>query len=531
MEKREVKIGQTDYSVLILIKDTAFAPKTGLTNLSAGIDVCYTRVETDNDVVLVAGAPVALASPALTDPHLDWGFLEVDATNAPGLYRLDLPDAVFATGAWMAFVSLIATGCTPTHIEFILIPALPYDGVKLSAAGVDDIWDETITGHMVANSAGQYFNALIARVAQCGDAGSVSTIDLDAAAAAVNDFYKGQLIAIVYGTGVGQARACTAYDGATKIATINPDWATSPDGDSWFVIFNTGSSIVSSIDDDALAQIQAEMEENGASILDTIRDKLPSRSYLAGSTVTTGAVVDTVVLAEGSSDAVIADAVWNALTATYGIVAGNFGYILKAIIAAAVESAMFTGTPSDAELATLALYELGQEGITNFDDGTKRSILCKFFYPIIRDAVLRAYPWNFAIEYQTLAQEVAAPLYGYTYSYALPTDPYCLRALDMEETENDATFKIKGRHLYTDEGTVKLRYIARITNSGLYDSLFREALIARLAATLAYSVTRDKVLAQAQWALYEAKLREARTMDGMEGTVDEYESDDLTSVR
>jgi hypothetical protein len=128
--KQEVKIGQTDYTVLILIRDsTTGAPKTGLTFESAGIDVCYVRVETDNDVTVTAGAPVALATPALTDPHLDWGFLEVDATNAPGLYRLDLADGVFATGAWSAVVSLICTGCDPVHLEFVLVPEAPYTGV------------------------------------------------------------------------------------------------------------------------------------------------------------------------------------------------------------------------------------------------------------------------------------------------------------------------------------------------------------------------------------------------------------------
>ncbi len=133
--KQEVKIGQTDYTVLILIRDTAGAPKTGLTNASAGIDVCYTRVQTDNDVVLTAGAPVALATPALTDVHLDWGFLQVDATNAPGLYRFDIADGVFASGAWSAVVSLIATGIDPCQIEFILVPVDPYTGVNVSTIG------------------------------------------------------------------------------------------------------------------------------------------------------------------------------------------------------------------------------------------------------------------------------------------------------------------------------------------------------------------------------------------------------------
>jgi len=133
--KQEVKIGQTDYTVLILIRDTAGAAKTGLTYASAGIDVCYTRVETDNDVVLTAGAPVTTT---LTGTHVDWGFVLVDDTNAPGLYKLDIADGVFATGAWSAVVSLICTGCDPVHIEFVLVPDAPLDGVKVaSQADID----------------------------------------------------------------------------------------------------------------------------------------------------------------------------------------------------------------------------------------------------------------------------------------------------------------------------------------------------------------------------------------------------------
>jgi hypothetical protein len=52
------------------------------------------------------------------------------------------------------------------------------------------------------------------------------------------------LIAIVLGTGAGQARTCTGYDGTTKIATVHPSWATNPDGASYFAVINTGSTVV-----------------------------------------------------------------------------------------------------------------------------------------------------------------------------------------------------------------------------------------------------------------------------------------------
>ena len=120
--KQEIKLGTTDYTAFILIRDTAGAAKTGLAFGSAGMDVSYARVETDNDVVVAGALSLAdLATPALTDPHLDWGFLEVDATKHPGLYRLDIADEVFAAGAWSGVVTVIGTGLDPVHIEYILV--------------------------------------------------------------------------------------------------------------------------------------------------------------------------------------------------------------------------------------------------------------------------------------------------------------------------------------------------------------------------------------------------------------------------
>lgn len=144
--KQEVKIGQTDYTVPVLIRDTAGAPKTGLAYNSAGLDVCYTRVETDNDVVLTDGAP---ATQTLTGAHSDWGFCEVDATKAPGLYRLDCADGVFATGAWSAVVSIIGTGLDPTHLEFVLVPEAPVDGTKTASMATGAVTATAIAGDAI----------------------------------------------------------------------------------------------------------------------------------------------------------------------------------------------------------------------------------------------------------------------------------------------------------------------------------------------------------------------------------------------
>lgn len=67
-------------------------------------------------------------------------------------------------------------------------------------------------------------------------AGAAGTITLDAGASAVNDFYNGCQVVITSGTGTKQARLITDYVGATKVATIGPNWATNPDNTSVFSV-------------------------------------------------------------------------------------------------------------------------------------------------------------------------------------------------------------------------------------------------------------------------------------------------------
>jgi hypothetical protein len=183
---------------------------------------------------------------------------------------------------------------------------------------------------------------------------------------------------------------------------------------------------------------------------------------------------------------------------------------------------------SEVGISSAALNKLGAEVIMSFDDHTNRSNLCRDFYPYIRDAVLRAYPWNCALIQKALVHDAATPLFDWDYKFQLPIDPYCLRVIKIED---EPDYAIKGRYIYTNESSISIEYISRITDPGLFDSLLKEAIEARLAAELAIPITRIPQMASQMWALYEAKLREARTMDGMEGTKDGWESNELIDVR
>ena len=92
-------------------------------------------------------------------------------------------------------------------------------------------------------------------------------------------------------------------------------------------------------------------------------------------------------------------------------------------------------------------------------------------------------------------------------------------------------FKIEGRKLLTDYDEAKILYIARITDTAEFDPLFTEALTARLSAELAYSITGSNTLSQQMWQTYESKISEARSIDGLEGSVEGLISNTFTAFR
>ncbi len=72
--------------------------------------------------------------------------------------------------------------------------------------------------------------------------GTATTVTLQSNESATTNFYKGVWIHIISGTGQGQARLVTAYDGTTKIATVDTSWATNPDATSAYA-FLTGADV------------------------------------------------------------------------------------------------------------------------------------------------------------------------------------------------------------------------------------------------------------------------------------------------
>lgn len=74
--------------------------------------------------------------------------------------------------------------------------------------------------------------------------GAVGYIQLDAGASATDDYYNGQVVVIVDGTGAGQARLVRDYTGATQRAFVDGNWITAPDNTSVFRLLAAAAPLV-----------------------------------------------------------------------------------------------------------------------------------------------------------------------------------------------------------------------------------------------------------------------------------------------
>jgi hypothetical protein len=113
----------------------------------------------------------------------------------------------------------------------------------------------------------------------------------------------------------------------------------------------------------------------------------------------------------------------------------------------------------------------------------------------------------------------------WAHQFQLPVDPYCLRVLKVDD--GTIPYTVEGRFILCDESSLYLKFTEKMADTGNFDSLLSEAIECRLSAELAYPVTGSPSLIKAMWVLYEAKIREARTIDGMEAPLEIWESESL----
>lgn len=178
---------------------------------------------------------------------------------------------------------------------------------------------------------------------------------------------------------------------------------------------------------------------------------------------------------------------------------------------------------SETSIANTALLLMGENVISNLDsDISNPAVVMRQFYAQTRDALLRAFPWDFAKLRVQLAHDVSGPVFGWTYKYKLPPD--YLRVLLVNDKKTG--WVVENGLLLTDEESVNVEYLYRCEDTGKFDSLFVTLLAKRLARETAWAITRSDTTSQRMATMYEDAEVEAFNTGSHEHNLDEEDEDD-----
>ena len=181
------------------------------------------------------------------------------------------------------------------------------------------------------------------------------------------------------------------------------------------------------------------------------------------------------------------------------------------------------------DLCNEALGLLGENPITDIDATETKAIRCKQFWETTRDACLRAHPWNFATKRVALVQNVTAPAFGYTYSYAVPSN--CLRLLavtdgteDLDSSDIQDTgieYKLEGDDILCNSEALYAKFIEGYADldseeTGMWDALFCSYFAAELAAKIGAGLTKSATIVNSMIQLANVRLQYAKAVDAKE---------------
>ena len=201
------------------------------------------------------------------------------------------------------------------------------------------------------------------------------------------------------------------------------------------------------------------------------------------------------------------------------------------------------------DLANDALAAIGAAGSTNvpfiasLDDARNEAVVCKrFLAPTDKSASLMAtileyHDWNCARKRAELAAQATAPIFGYGYSYVLPSNYLKVRRINGSET---VIYKVEGQALLTDEvSPIFLEYTGFEIDPNQWSPSVYQCMSLFLQAKLAVPLKSDSKLARdLRDELFGSPargipsfLQEAASMDGIEGSQEAQTTPDLILVR
>lgn len=209
-------------------------------------------------------------------------------------------------------------------------------------------------------------------------------------------------------------------------------------------------------------------------------------------------------------------------------------------------SANFT----ELQIVNKALARLAVEPLTSIDETvvgiietTLEADLVKLNYALIRDTVTEDRIWSFALRRVTLDSPSAIePNFGFGNRFLVPVDALSIwRVFRVggsqlfldERLEFNETWILEDQHILTDLEVIFVQYIARLDSNNIFkaSAQFVDALSIRLAAELCIPLTENRTLAADLATEYQARLTDASSVDGNQGTREIIRANSLINIR
>ena len=174
---------------------------------------------------------------------------------------------------------------------------------------------------------------------------------------------------------------------------------------------------------------------------------------------------------------------------------------------------------SDVSIVNQALALLGEGTITSLDDDNDKAKLAKQMYAPVRDALIQAHNWSFAIKWYNLPK--SAEVCDGPYKNIFPLPPEVDRVIWVGSAPQEqyvSQFAVECGGIVSNDSTCVAQTIIQITDPKKFPPLFVQAFATRLAAEMAIGIAASQSLMQSLYQAYEVKLREAVSRDTMQGT-------------
>lgn len=175
---------------------------------------------------------------------------------------------------------------------------------------------------------------------------------------------------------------------------------------------------------------------------------------------------------------------------------------------------------SQVAVVNLALTKLGQDRVISINDDVEAARVMRSLWDITVDCVLADHPWRFATLRTTLPALAAAPEYGWSLQYALPEA--CLRLIQVSDdwvfyTQDSPSFTLEGANILTDEtAPLRVRYVQRVTNVGLWPALFARSVAMQLASDACEKLTTSTSKGERAMLEYDVTVKKAKRQNAIE---------------